>query len=83
MFGKTAAVVGATTGAYGGIWAQADLRKALGIAGARVIEAELAIGHAGDHLYEDGEIVDADTHERLTQVLSDLGEAGEPLAVAA
>ena len=83
MFGKTAAVVGATTGAYGGIWAQADLRKALGIAGARVIEAELAVGHAGDHLYEDGEIVDADTHERLTQVLSDLGEAGEPVAVAA
>jgi chromate reductase len=83
LFGKTAAVVGATTGAYGGIWAQQDLRKALGIAGARVIEAELAVGHAGDHLYGGGEIADADTRDKLTQVLSDLAEASEPLAAAA
>ena len=42
IFGKTAAVIGATTGAYGGVWAQADLRKSLGIAGARLVSAELA-----------------------------------------
>jgi chromate reductase len=83
IFGKTVAVVGATTGAYGGIWAQADLRKSLGIAGARVIEAELAVGQAGDHLYADGEITDEETHDRLSQVLVDLRAAAEPLEVAA
>lgn len=83
LFGKTAAVVGASTGAYGGIWAQADLRKSLGIAGARVIEAELAVGHAGDHLYTDGEIADADTREKLADVLGDLAVASEPVAAAA
>jgi chromate reductase, NAD(P)H dehydrogenase (quinone) len=83
IFGKTAAVVGASTGAYGGIWAQAELRKSLGIAGARLVQAELAVGHAGDHLYDDGEIADADTHEKLQQVLTDLVQTAEPAALAA
>jgi chromate reductase len=83
IFGKTAAVVGATTGAYGGVWAQADLRKSLGIAGARLVQAELAVGKAGDHLYEDGEIVDADTQEKITAVLEDLVATAEPALVAA
>ena len=83
IFGKTAAVIGATTGAYGGVWAQADLRKSLGIAGARLVSAELAIGKAGEHLYEDGEIADSDTHERLGQVLTDIVETVEPAALAA
>jgi chromate reductase, NAD(P)H dehydrogenase (quinone) len=83
IFGKTVAVIGATTGAYGGIWAQADLRKSLGIAGARLVEAELAIGKAGEHLYDDGEIADADTHEKLVQVLADMATTAEPMALAA
>jgi len=83
IFGKTAAVIGATTGAYGGVWAQADLRKSLGIAGARLVSAELAIGKAGEHLYEDGEIADSDTHDKLAQVLADIVEAAEPVTLAA
>jgi chromate reductase len=83
LFGKTVAVVGASTGAYGGIWAQADLRKSLGIAGARVIEAELAVGHAGEHLYAGGEIADAETHDKLASVLGDLAAECEPVAAAA
>jgi chromate reductase, NAD(P)H dehydrogenase (quinone) len=83
IFGKTAAVIGASTGAYGGIWAQADLRKSLGIAGARLVEAELAVGNAGEHLYADGEIVDADTHEKLAQVLADLEQTARPVSMAA
>ena len=83
IFGKTAAVIGATTGAYGGVWAQADLRKSLGIAGARLVSAELAIGKAGEHLYEDGEIADSDTHDKLAQVLADIAQTAEPVALAA
>ena len=43
---KPVAVIGASTGAYGAVWAQAELRKVLGACGARVIEGELALGHA-------------------------------------
>ena len=83
VFGKTAGVIGASPGAYGGMWAQADLRKSLGIAGARVAAAELALSKAGDHLYENGEIMDADTHDKLADVLADLAETAEPAALAA
>src|SRR5438067_3850566 len=41
--GKPVAVIGASTGAYGGLWAQAELRKVLGIIGARVVSADLAL----------------------------------------
>ena len=41
--GKTAAVVGSGPGQFGGIWAQDELRKSLKIAGARVIDAGVAI----------------------------------------
>src|SRR5579875_4200863 len=39
LLNKPAAVIGASQGAFGAVWAQADLRKSLGIAGARVVEA--------------------------------------------
>jgi hypothetical protein len=39
-------VIGASTGIFGAVWARAQLRKSLGIAGARVIDAELAVGGA-------------------------------------
>jgi chromate reductase len=41
--GKPAAVIGATTGSFGGVWAQAELRKVLGSSGARVIEQGVAL----------------------------------------
>ena len=43
---KPVAVVGASTGAFGAVWAQADLRKVLAAIGARVVEGEVAVGHA-------------------------------------
>src|SRR5919202_666842 len=51
---KPVAVVGASTGAFGAVWAQAELRKVLSATGARVLEGEVAFGHAhqrfdGDH----------------------------------
>ena len=41
--GKPAAVIGATTGSFGGVWAQAELRKVLASSGARVIEDGVAL----------------------------------------
>jgi chromate reductase, NAD(P)H dehydrogenase (quinone) len=45
---KPAAVVGASTGMFGALWAQAELRKVLRIAGARVLDRELAVAYAQD-----------------------------------
>jgi len=44
--GKPVAVVGASTGAFGAVWAAAELRKVLGAMGARVTPAELVVPHA-------------------------------------
>lgn len=43
---KTVAVVGASTGQFGALWAQQDLRRILGTAGARVVEGELPVPRA-------------------------------------
>jgi chromate reductase len=43
---KPVAVVGASTGMFGALWAQAELRKVLAAAGARVLDAELAVATA-------------------------------------
>jgi chromate reductase len=43
---KPVAVIGASTGMFGAVWAQADLRKVLAATGARVVEGEVPIGHA-------------------------------------
>src|ERR671929_824677 len=43
--GKPVAVVGASAGAFGAVWSQAELRKVLGAMGARVVEGGVAVGH--------------------------------------
>jgi chromate reductase, NAD(P)H dehydrogenase (quinone) len=72
---KHVAVIGASTGMFGAVWAQAELRKVLGAAGARVIEVELAVGHAHEHLDEGGHPIDPAQEEALRDsVLVLLGE---------
>jgi chromate reductase, NAD(P)H dehydrogenase (quinone) len=72
---KHVAVIGASTGMFGAVWAQAELRKVLGAAGARVIDVELAIGHAHEHLDEGGHPIDPAQEEALRDsVLVLLGE---------
>ena len=43
---QTVAVIGASTGQFGAIWAQNDLRRILGIAGARVVGEGLPVARA-------------------------------------
>jgi chromate reductase len=66
---KPVAVISASAGAFGGVWAGAELRKVLGAMGARVTEAELAVGHAHEKIGDDGEVADADLREGLGDVL--------------
>jgi chromate reductase len=70
--GKAVAVVGASTGAFGAVWAQAELRKVLAAAGARVVEAELALSFAGRRFGPDGRLVDDDVREQLRAVVETL-----------
>src|SRR4051794_31311306 len=62
---KPVAVIGASTGMFGAVWAQAELRKVLGAAGARVTEVELAVGHAHEHLDPAGGLADPAQQEAL------------------
>src|SRR3954451_7334870 len=56
LWGKPVAVVGASTGMFGAVWAQAEVRKVLGASGARVIETDLPVGHAQEAFAEDGRL---------------------------
>ena len=68
---KPVAVVGASTGAFGAVWAQAELRKVLATAGARVVEGEVAVGHAQER-FDDGRLMDENLLEQLQEVVDGL-----------
>jgi chromate reductase len=57
---KPVAVVGGSTGAFGAVWAQADLRRVLGALGARVVEGELAVARIDAALASGGRPAFAD-----------------------
>ena len=81
--GKTTAVIGASPGAYGAIWAQAELRKVLGILGARVVEGEVAVAQAHERFDASGRLMHDETREQLAQLVADLVASAEPVAIAA
>ena len=77
------AVVGASTGAFGAVWAQAELRKVLGAAGARVVDGEVILAHAHRNMDENGVLLDDEVRDQLVEVLSDLAGAAHARAAAA
>jgi chromate reductase, NAD(P)H dehydrogenase (quinone) len=77
LTGTPAAAIGASTGMFGAVWAQAEIRKVLAAMGGRVIETELPVGHAKE-LYEDGHLrLEPEQAERLDGLLAELVEAAE------
>ena len=76
------AVVGASTGAFGAVWAQAELRKVLAASGARVIEGDVALGHAHQRFGADGAL-DDETRGRLRDVVRALVDEARAVPVAA
>ena len=75
---KPVAVIGASTGAFGAVWSQAEVRRVLGSIGARVIEGDVALGHAPQRFDEAGRLVDEDVREQLAEVAEGLLEAAYP-----
>ena len=80
---KTVAVAGATTGQYGAIWAQQDLRRILGIAGARVVQGELPVAQAQNVFGEDGRLRDPLLAKRLREHVENLVHEATVVPVAA
>jgi chromate reductase len=82
---KPVAVIGASTGAFGAVWSQAELRKVLSATGARVLEHELAVGHAPSRFDDEGRLADGELREQLGEVLAALVAelSAAPSAVAA
>jgi NAD(P)H-dependent FMN reductase len=65
------------------MWAQADLRKILGIAGARVVGDELPVTRAQERFDAAGRLTDAELFERLRLLLERVAAEAIPTAVAA
>lgn len=80
---KPVAVIGTSTGAFGAVWSQAELRKILGAMGARVAEAELAVGHADEKFDADGRLLDDDVREGLRDAIATLVAEFAPQLAAA
>lgn len=72
LMGKPAAAIGASTGMFGAVWAQAETRKVLGALGGRVVESELPVPRAQEH-FEGGELrLTPEQSQQLTEILAEL-----------
>ena len=80
---KPVAVIGASTGLFGAVWAQAELRKALRHTGAHVLDDEVRVGRADQAFAPSGELVDPELNRRLADLLDELGrEVWAPVELA-
>ncbi|MBV9425288.1 MAG: NAD(P)H-dependent oxidoreductase [Solirubrobacterales bacterium] len=79
---KPVAVIGASTGMFGAVWSQAETRKALAAAGARVIDRELAVPFAHEAFDEAGSLRDGDLTLELDNILVELLDAIKQRVVA-
>ena len=77
---KPVAVVGASTGMFGAVWAQAELRKVLAATGARVVEGEVPVGHAQDRFDDDGRLNEPNLEQALGELVRALVAEMRPLA---
>ena len=80
---KPVAVVGTSTGLFGAVWAQAELRKVLNTIGATVVDDELPIPMAEDAFSEDGRLVEDGHSDALRSLVGRLHASATVLEAAA
>jgi chromate reductase, NAD(P)H dehydrogenase (quinone) len=81
--GKPVAVAGASTGMFGAVWAQAEVRKVLKTIGADVLDGELPVAHAHIAFGGDGHLTDQGIRgalEELVTLLATRAGAAEVVA---
>jgi chromate reductase, NAD(P)H dehydrogenase (quinone) len=71
------AIIGASPGMFGAVWAQAELKKVIGLLGARVINTELPVTQAATRFDPDGRLIDEEIRENLSKVLNELISAAQ------
>jgi chromate reductase len=76
---KTVAVLGASTGQFGALWAQQDLKRILGVAGARVVGTEIPVGRAEERFDSEGRLLDGEIFEQLRLHLTTLASEAVPV----
>ena len=69
---KPSLVIGASTGLFGAVWAQAEVRKTLAASGAIVLDTELAVAAADGAFRADASLADPRLRTRLRTLLGDL-----------
>ena len=80
---KPVTVVGASSGIFGAVWAQAEVRKILEAIGAHVLEDEVPVGQAHDAFARDGSLRDPRLRHLLAVAVAALVAAAlAPEAVA-
>ena len=81
---KTVAVAGASPGQFGALWAQQDLKRILGVAGARVVGTEIPVGRAHERFDSEGRLLDGELVEQLrlhlTTLAAEAVATDEPVA---
>jgi chromate reductase len=80
---KPIAVIGASTSPFGGVWAQRELKKVLGIMGARVLDAEFPVAAADRRLAEPDLELRAALAEVSEALAAEVEGAGEPALASA
>ena len=76
---KPVAVVGASTGQFGALWAQQDLKRILGVAGARVVGTEIPVSRAHEKFDSEGRLLDGEVFEQLRLHLTTLASEAVPV----
>ncbi len=79
---KPTAVIGASTGMFGAVWAQSELRKVLGAAGARVVDPELPVASADEAFDKSGALAEPGLSLELGNILIELVELAERRRIA-
>jgi chromate reductase len=80
---KPVAVIGASTGIFGAVWAQAETRRILDALGARVLDRELPVPTAARQFAADGRLLDGELESELRELLEDLVAGARPEAAQA
>lgn len=78
---KPVTVIGASTGIFGAVWAQAEVRKVLDAIGARVQEDEVPVGQAHDAFAADGSLHDPRLRALLSDAIETLVQTARPAAI--
>jgi chromate reductase len=69
---KPVAVIGASTGMFGAVWAQAELRKVAAALGARVLDRELPVPAADEIVRDRDKLESSGTHSLIVALLAEL-----------